>query len=303
MSEERRFKLGVTLPQFTDDPSRIIEAARRAEELGFDSIWVFDHLWPLSGGKERPVFECWTTLAYLAAATERVTLGTLVTRSSLRHSALLAKMAATVASVAPGRLIVGIGSGDSLSKDENEAFGIPYFAEAERTDQLEESVAVLVESFTRGTSSVSGDFTELADMTLSPAPPDRPLVWVAGRSGDATDLAGRLGDGWNGWSGSPERFAQDAQEVVAAASGRPVELTWGGIVRLHPSEPVPKNPPPPTGAEKDAGVLTGDPQRVAERLGEFVEAGASHLVVTLAGGWHADDLERLAEARDLMDSH
>lgn len=300
MTEARPYKVGVTLPQFTDDPSRILEAARRAEKLGFDSIWLFDHLWPLSGGKERPVFECWTTLSYLAAATKRVTVGTLVTRSSLRHPALLAKMAATLAAIAPGRLIVGVGSGDTLSKEENEAFGIPYFAEAERIDQLEETVAVLVESFTQGTSSFAGDFTELSDMTLSPIPPETPVVWAAGRSGDVTDLAGRLADGWNGWSGSPERFAQDAQEVLAAAAGRPVELTWGGIVRLLPMDARRSDAARPTGAEKDAGVLAGTPEQLADRLRAFIEAGASHLVLTLAGGWHAEDLEHLAEIRDLV---
>ena len=298
MSEERVCKVGVTLPQFTDDPSRILEAARRAEELGFDSIWLFDHLWPLSGGKERPVFECWTTLAYLAAATERVMVGTLVTRSSLRHPALLAKMAATVASIAPGRLIVGIGSGDSLSKDENEAFGIPYFSDGERVDQFEETVAVLAQSFTDGSVTLAGDFVDLKDMKLSPIPPESPTVWVAGRSGDATELAGRLADGWNGWSGGPDRFAQDAQEVLAAASGRRVDLTWGGIVRLLPAGE--ETTAPPTSAEAEAGVTEGTPEHVAGHLRSLTEAGASHLVLTLAGGWRAGDLERLAETRSLI---
>lgn len=294
MSTTPAFKVGVTLPQFTSDPDRILQAARRAEDLGFDSIWLFDHLWPLSGGKDRPVFECWTTLAYLAAATQRVNVGTLVTRSSLRHPALLAKMAATVASIAPGRLIVGIGSGDSLSREENEAFGVPYLAGAERTDQLEETVTALADLFSAGFSNFSGDFVRLQDMSLSPIPPTAPRLWVAGRSGDATDLAGRLADGWNGWSGDAERFSQDAGEVLASAADRPIELTWGGIVRLRSSDAR------PTEAEAEAGVTGGTPQEIADRLRAFVVAGASHLVLTLAGGWHADDLVTLAEARALI---
>ena len=94
-------KLGVTLPQFTAEPAQVVDAALRAESLGLDSSWVFDHLWPLSGGKERPALEAWTTLAYLAAATSRIDLGTLVTRSTLRQPAVLAKMAATVAEKLP----------------------------------------------------------------------------------------------------------------------------------------------------------------------------------------------------------
>jgi alkanesulfonate monooxygenase SsuD/methylene tetrahydromethanopterin reductase-like flavin-dependent oxidoreductase (luciferase family) len=129
-------RLGVTLPQFTGDPSKLLDGARRAEDAGLDSVWLFDHLWPLTGGKSRSMFECWTSLAYIAAVTKRVTVGTLVSRSSMRHPVLLAKMAATVHAIAPGRLVVGIGSGDEASRPENDSVGLPYYPGRERTDQL-----------------------------------------------------------------------------------------------------------------------------------------------------------------------
>src|SRR5680860_1174492 len=129
-------KFGVTLPQFTKERERFLDGARRAEALEYDSVWVFDHLWPLGGDRERPVLESWTSLAHLAAVTERVTLGTLVTRSSLRHEVLLAKMVATVGELAPGRLICALGSGDKMSEGENLAFGLPYFAGDDRINQL-----------------------------------------------------------------------------------------------------------------------------------------------------------------------
>ncbi len=135
--------LGTTLPQFTDDVDRFVNGARRAEQLGLDSVWFFDHLWPLTGGKHRSVFECWTALAWLAESTERIRLGTLVTRSSLRHPAVLAKMAATVGAIAPGRVTIAIGSGDEASRDENESYGIRYFAGAERIGQLTSTVRIV----------------------------------------------------------------------------------------------------------------------------------------------------------------
>ncbi|MEA2486419.1 MAG: hypothetical protein QOF16_73, partial [Actinomycetota bacterium] len=128
--------LGVTLPQFGSDPDVFVDGARRAESLGLDSAWVFDHLWPLSGGKERPIFEAWTAMSYLASTTRKIGLGTLVTRSSLRHPVLLAKAIATTATIAPGRVTVGIGSGDDLSRAENEAFGAPHWDADQRTAQL-----------------------------------------------------------------------------------------------------------------------------------------------------------------------
>ncbi|HJR45938.1 MAG TPA: LLM class flavin-dependent oxidoreductase [Actinomycetota bacterium] len=202
-------QLGVTLPQFTDDRERFIDGARRAEALGFDSVWVFDHLWPLSGSKERPILEAWTALGWLAGATERVSIGTLVTRSSLRNPAVLAHMARTVAQIAPGRLILGIGSGDDKSRAENEAFGLPYWAGADRMAQFEETVAAL-------RRELDGSGVKL---------------WIAGRSDDAIALAARHGEAWNGWEGDAESFARDAATLAGYAGERAVEPTWGGVLR------------------------------------------------------------------------
>lgn len=205
MSE--RILLGATLPQFTDDRTRFVEGVRRAEDAGLDSIWVFDHLWPLGGSKERPILEGWTALAWAAEASNDIHVGTLVTRSSLRNPRLLAHMARTVADIAGDRLIVGIGSGDDKSRAENEAFGIPYWEGDRRIRQFEDTVRVLRDQL-----------------------PGSVRLWVAGRSDDALAVAARYADGWNGWGGTPETFARDAA-TVASSAGRPIELTWGGVAR------------------------------------------------------------------------
>lgn len=205
---------GVTLPQFTDDPTRFVDGARRAEQAGLDSVWVFDHLWPLSGSKERPILEAWTSLAWIASATTNLSIGTLVTRSSLRNPSVLAHMARSLARIAPGRLIVGIGSGDQLSRAENEAFGIPYWAGDDRVAQFDATVSTL-----RGSLDGTGA-----------------RIWVAGRSDDALELAAREGDGWNGWGGTPETYARDAATVAEYAGDRSVELTWGGTLKDAPAE-------------------------------------------------------------------
>ena len=187
--------VGSTLPQFTDDRDRFIAGVVRAERAGLDSIWVFDHMWPLTGKKSRPVLECWTTLAWIAAETENIKIGTLVTRSSLRHPAVLAKMAATVAEIAPGRLIMAIGSGDHMSRDENEAFGIPYWDGEERIRQLASTVEVVADFFQWGRVSRSDDFVDITDLPPSPQPASAPLIWVGGRSDDVIDVAARRADG------------------------------------------------------------------------------------------------------------
>jgi alkanesulfonate monooxygenase SsuD/methylene tetrahydromethanopterin reductase-like flavin-dependent oxidoreductase (luciferase family) len=253
-----RVRLGVTLPQFISDEGVLTEAAQRAEGVGLDSIWVFDHLWPLSGGKERPVFEAWTTLAYLAARTERIAIGTLVTRSALRNPALLAHMATTVAAQAPGRLVVAVGSGDARSRAENLAFGYAYERAAGRRAQLAATVEAL---------------RDLPRTNGVPAPD----VWVGGRSPATRALAGRLADGWNGWGGGPAELAADVAAVRAAAGARRVELSWGGIVVLGRDESEARELPGPRGGDDH---ISGGPERVAHMLAARAEAGVSHLIIT-----------------------
>ena len=287
--------LGVTLPQFSSDASAFADAAERAEALGLDSLWAFDHLWPLSGGPERPIFEGWSSLSWLAASTG-ITVGTLVTRSSLRHPAVLAKMAASVAEIAPGRLVVAIGSGDQMSRAENEAFGIPYYAADRRIGQLESTVAVVRTYLTDDTVSHADDYVRITDLPASPSvrrpaeatrPPalrrpaeaTRPLIWVAGRSDDALDVAARWGDAWNGWGGTPERYAQDALRVTEMAHSyeREVELTWAGTVYLGRDDGEARAK---LGDKDPSKFVVGGPEVVGRALRRFVDAGARHLIAS-----------------------
>lgn len=274
-----KLKLGVTLPQFTDDARRFLHGARRAEDLGLDSVWVFDHLWPLSA-KHRPILEAWTALAAVASATERIGIGTMVTRSSLRNPAVLAAMAATVAAIAPGRLTVGVGSGDVLSRAENEAFGLPYLSGHERTSQLESTMQALAAS-------------------LGHAGAPRPALWVGGWSTEALRLAGEKASGWNGWGGSQARLRAAATAVGEAAGGRELEISWGTQALLESSDAgaVAK-----LGRRDPRGLVVGGPDIMAARLRDMVAAGAEHLVVAFPDAGDVGPYELLAtEVVPLLD--
>lgn len=281
-------RVGVTLPQFTDDASVFADGAARAEDLGFDSLWVFDHLWPL-GAKRRPILEGWTSLSWLASATDRVTIGTLVTRSSLRHPAVLAKMAATVSEIAPGRVVVGIGSGDAASSGENLAFGLPYWSGDDRMDQLASTVEIL-HRFREGTNvTFSDDFADIDDLPAAPGLRDY-SIWVGGRSVDALDLAGRLADGWNAWAASPEEFAQAASALLDA--GRHIEPTWGGQVVVAETDEAARER---LGKRNPAQFVTGSPETVTRYLARLVDAGAEHLVLATPFASDPRSYELLAE--------
>ncbi|HVL28515.1 MAG TPA: LLM class flavin-dependent oxidoreductase, partial [Acidimicrobiales bacterium] len=127
--------IGVTLPQFRHDAEAAVAVARRAEAAGLDGVFVFDHLWPL-GQRMRPALHSLTLLGALAAETERVTLGPLVARVGLVPDALLVHGMLTLHRILGDRLIVALGTGDSLNKDENEAYGRPFAPAAERLASL-----------------------------------------------------------------------------------------------------------------------------------------------------------------------
>ena len=281
--------LGLTLPQFNQRPGPALEASREAWTLGFGGVFVFDHLWPL-GQPERPALEGWTLLAALAAQVAGgdpggFRVGTLVTRAGLRNPGLVARMAATVAEIAGGSPIIGIGRGDAANRDENQAFGLPFGDPAERTAALEATVAALRGPLAGG-----------------------PEVWVGGTGPSALALAGRLGDGWNGWGRTPEELAAGLAEArrVAVAAGRDpaaVAGTWAGQVLVAADGREAEERLAAWGGERPpaevARVLAGDTGTVIGRLRALADAGATWCVLAPVGGPGAEARALLAEAAGL----
>ena len=189
-------KIGVTLPQFRADADTALGAARRAEQLGIDGVFVFDHLWPM-GQPERPIVAAVPLLGALAAATERVAIGSLVMRIGLVPDDILVEQLAAVDDIAGGRLIAGIGTGDRLSAPENHAYGVPYPPAGLRRASL---AACAGELAGRGMTVWVGAGASVAAAT--------PQVAVA---------AGAAVNVWN-------------TGTAAVAAETDVEVTWGGPV-------------------------------------------------------------------------
>lgn len=272
-------RFGVTLPQFTSDPERFTDGVKAAEDAGLDSVWVFDHLWPLGGKRDMPILECWTALAWAAAATTRVQVGTLVTRSSLRHPALVAKMAATVGAIAPGRLVVAIGGGDHLNKQENVAFGAPYLEGGDRIRQLVSTTQLVQRYLKTEAATMAGDLASVSELPPSPRSEPSPRVWMGGRSDEVLEAAGRIADGWNGWGTNVTAFAADAAKVRRIAGERDFEISWAGQVILGADDAGDGAVVAHGGTEP----ITGAPETVEQRLGDLVAAGARHLIASFPG--------------------
>jgi alkanesulfonate monooxygenase SsuD/methylene tetrahydromethanopterin reductase-like flavin-dependent oxidoreductase (luciferase family) len=188
-------KVGITLPQFRDDADTALEAARRAEALGIDGAFCFDHLWPM-GQPGRPALASGPLLGALAASTSTIRLGSLVARVGLVPDDVLVAVVASVSAISDGRFIAGIGTGDRLSRSENVAFGLPFEPADERRARL---VAVA--------SAVN-------DLGIP--------VWVGGGLPKTVAVARLLGAAVNLWEAAPLQVA----ELVASG----MEVTWAGPI-------------------------------------------------------------------------
>ncbi len=290
-------RLGLVLPMFSGDPERVLGFARRAEALGFDGLFAFDHLMPLGGPADGPAFECFSTLAAVAAATERIALGTLVARASLRPAGLLAKLAASLHSMSGGRLILTVGTGDRLSRREHVAFGLPYLGPADRRVHLQETVAALRALFAGERWAGGVAVPAVAGPLLPPPAAGGPTVWIGGTSEAAVRSAASLAEGWNGWGVSQETFAERASLLRELTPGRASEATWGGVALvgrdaaeleqlLSRRTAAGKSPPPP-------GAWVVDADGLVQRLRALAEAGASWAMLLLSGP--PDRMELVAE--------
>jgi alkanesulfonate monooxygenase SsuD/methylene tetrahydromethanopterin reductase-like flavin-dependent oxidoreductase (luciferase family) len=278
----------LVLPQFSGDVERVLAFARAAEDLGFDGVFAFDHLFPPGAPPERPALEVFSTLAAIAAVTERIGIGTLVARASLRAPGLLAKLAASLEDVSGGRLILAVGSGDTVSAPEHERFGLPVLDGADRGTHLAETVRC-VRALLRGDRWPGGELVGPVEGPVLPAPTRSggPPVWVGGVSDTAVRIAAADADAWNGWGLAGPAFERKVRLLRSSAErvGRRVDPTWAGAVvvgrddeetselvrersRRHPSE---------------RDVRAGTPETLASWLEELRALGTSWAVL-LAGG-------------------
>lgn len=290
-------KIGVAVNNMFHEPSGITpdyneirSTAMAAEESGFDSIWLFDHMLIRREPEETMgIWECWTMLSALAEATSRVELGTLVLCNPFRNPALLAKMAHTLDEVSGGRLILGLGAG--WHRPEFDAFGFPF---DRRVDRFEEALHI-VKPLMRGESiTIAGDHYQVEDCVvtpLGPRPEGIPLMIGAFRP-RMLSLTARFADQWNtAWLGEPhelaERLAQ-MQNACAAEDRDPASLTVTvGVQVAYPdlgeTNLMTKEP------------LSGSAGRLAEAFHGYESAGADHLLVHVTPTGLRGQ-ERLAEA-------
>lgn len=276
--------------------AQVAADARRAEELGFDSVWVSDHLFiETAPGVRRGAVECLSTLAAIAAQTSRVLLGSLVVCNAFRHPGMLAKEAGTIQDISGGRLVLGMGAG--WHKPEFDAFGLPF---DHRVARLEESVTALKALLHGERVTRAGRFYQFHDAQLLPRPPSPPKVWIAAFGERTLRLTARVADGWNfAWcGGDPEPFRRTltALRRLCAEEGRnPSEIeVSAGVLTMplgkdvdpgHAFAQLQQMAPQWRGQTLEqfkARVLIGPPDEILAGLRRLIAAGAQHLLISVA---------------------
>ena len=208
-------RVGVQLPEVERDVRRLELAAmaRAAEEVGFDSLWVGDHL--LYDAPERGPWDCWSTLAWLAGITERVQLGPLVACTAFHPPGILARQIAAVDELSAGRLVAALGAGWNVV--EFRAFGLPFDHHVSR---FEEAFTIIRRLLHGEHVTFEGRFHSVQDAVLLPPPRRRPKLMIGANAPRMLSITLPHVDAWNTWftvyGNTVEGFAELNAEVDAA---------------------------------------------------------------------------------------
>jgi FMNH2-dependent dimethyl sulfone monooxygenase len=270
----RRMKLGISLPPGPGDvpdgvASTTWEHARdvavAAESNGLDSVWLADHF---------GMHECWTLLSACAAVTERVELGTVVVCSAFRNPGLVANMAATLDMVSGGRLVLGLGCGNSDA--ENKAFGYPT---DHRVSRFAEWLEIVQRLLRAETVTYEGRFHQVHEARIEPPPERRIPTFVAAGGPRMRAITEQWADArLAAWNGAPQR----ALEMEGGALP-----PYTGLVIRYPDQPPVRRPEP--------YAVVGSVEEIAAVLAEYAELGVEHLLVQTEP-ISVESVERLAEA-------
>ena len=269
-------KIGVQLPEVERPVSwaEMRDIALAAEGVGFDSVWVGDHLlYRDADGNTAGPWEAWSILAGLAEATERVVIAPLVAATAFHSPAMLAKKAATVDEMSDGRLVLGLGAG--WNETEFAAFGFPFDRRASR---FEEAFTIIRTLLSEGEIDFDGEFYTLRDCELVPrARPDIPLM-IGSQGPRVLRTSLPHVDGWNGWyawfGNTPEgaKSVNDRVDEICHEVGRDPSTVWRSVTVLVEAPGAAGN------AERakrwdDPPALGGSPSEIAEGLLAYREVG------------------------------
>jgi F420-dependent oxidoreductase-like protein len=272
----------------TNKWAKSVEVAQLAEQLGYDSIWVYDHFHNVPRPAHEAVFECWTSIAAISQLTSRIRLGQMVGCNSYRNPGLLAKITATVDVISGGRLDWGIGAG--WYENEYRAYGYDFPKPKDRIGMLRESVEIVKSMWTEAETTYKGKYYELVRANCDPKPlqDPHPPIWIGGGGEQLTLRVVAKHADCSNFGGSPDEFARK-REILKGhckAVGRDedeIRKTWSPELFVRETEAELRSGGNPSlwGGDFDewrAANLVGTPDEVAEKVQRYVDLGCSGFI-------------------------
>jgi probable F420-dependent oxidoreductase len=254
-------------------PADLLEETRTAEASGWHGVWLADHYMPDTGDTtpaRGDAYECWALLPAMAAVTERVRIGTLVSPTSVHHPALLAKRAATIDRLSGGRMVLGLGAGWQIN--EHHAYGIALEPPGKRVSRFEEAIGIVRSMLTEDSTTFHGEFYDITDAPCDPKPVQSPLPLLVGTRGPRMQrIAVRHASEWNAW-GVPD-LADRRQGLLGAcekADRDPATMrtSVNALVNLDGANPSPGR-----------AVIAGSAQQVIDQLGRYADLGFDEFIL------------------------
>jgi alkanesulfonate monooxygenase SsuD/methylene tetrahydromethanopterin reductase-like flavin-dependent oxidoreductase (luciferase family) len=282
MTTASRLRVGVQLPEVERRVSwpEYVAMARAAEEVGFDSIWVGDHLlYRDDGREERGPWDAWSVLSGLAAVTDHVRLGPLVACCGFCPAGLLARKAAAVQEISGGRLVLGLGAG--WNETEFRAFGLPFDHRASRFGEAFEIVRRLLAG---ERVTFEGRFERVHDAVLLPRPAVPPPLMVGSTGERVLRAALAHADAWNIWydwyGNTPDGFAtanDRVSQLVREAGRQPFDVLRTATVLVAFEDGRRDRP-----HTQDVSALAGSPEIIANGLAEFAAGGLQEAILVVS---------------------
>lgn len=291
----------------------ILHEVQLSESLGYHSIWMSDHVFGLVGDPANSTYECWTTLAALAALTTRIKLGQLVLCNPFRNPALLGKMGATLDNISNGRLILGLGTG--WNEPEFKSYGYPYEKPSTRVRRVAEAAQIIRKLWTEERPTFKGRHYTLNEAYCYPKPVQKPHppIMIGGSGENFTlKMVAKYADMSNfaTWMGTQAAFKHkvDVMENYCRKYGRDpnaITKTFAVYVLISTNEKEAesklkyfRNTMADRWGNRATGIeapLTGTPEQVIERIHSYNEAGVDMFIVRFMGGDFKGEAELFAE--------
>ena len=301
-------KFGINLWSQASDWPAFLQAGIRAEELGYDHVWTWDHVLAIFGDPQQPIFEGYTALAALAQATKRVRLGLFVGANTFRNPGLAVKAITTIDHISGGRAVMGLGG--AWFEGEHRAFGIDFGSGfGQRLDWLAEAVPIARTLLDGGeVTSPPGGRYAFDHLSIEPLPIQQHLPIMIGGAGEQKTLriVARHADLWNVF-GTPETVARKNEilRLHCAELGRDeaeIERTLGCKVTIRSTEAeaekvrratLAHNRTPMERVEGDLSFWTGSPEQIADTILSYRRVGFDTFIVELAAPYDDETMSTL----------